>query len=146
MIERRKRAEIQKEMEEYLLQRQMQYEHQIQVLTRNLQESKHTNRDKTSTNSEVENLTQTLFEFQSRSETTSNEISKLETNEVKEKASKVTEERSKLQKDINLLKQMLESLSSIPSSQHLQSSENKVIEDSSGLEELYKLPEQVLVN
>ena len=72
MIERRKRAEIQKEMEEYLLQRQMQYEHQIQVLTRNLQESKHTNRDKTSTNSEVENLTQTLFEFQSRSEATSN--------------------------------------------------------------------------
>ena len=149
MIERRKRVEIQKEMEEYLLQRQMQYEHQIQILTRNLQESKQASKGKSTTNTEVENLTRTLAELQSSNEETANELSKIEaeTDELKEKASNVTEERSQLQRDIELLKQMLESLSSIPpSEQTSHTQENKAIEESSGLEELYKLPEQVLVN
>ena len=117
--------------------------------TRNHQESKQASKGKSTTNTEVENLTRTLAELQSSNEETANELSKIEaeTEELKEKASNVTEERSQLQRDIELLKQMLESLSSIPpSEQTSHTQENKAIEESSGLEELYKLPEQVLVN
>ena len=102
------------------------------------------NHEKKTRKTEVENFMLTFAELQSNNEERANKLSEIdaETDELKEKASNVTEKSPQLQRDIELLKQMLGSLSVIPKSEQT----SKPLRRATVLKNLHKLPEQVLVD
>lgn len=146
-IERSLRVQVQKEMEEYLLQAQMQYEHQLNTMTQKVGEvARLRNESQISfgtTCAELERLRSILNETVAENENLISEIEGLdrEGQESYARTLAAMEESRKLQNEVDFLKKTLETISTSVSNEKLVSNS----ENSNAFEEIYKLPQQIMI-
>ena len=151
MIERRMRVEVQKEMEEYLLQMKMQYEHQIQNLTKLASIQKITQAPQakqTKESEEIAKLHRIIQEEQKKREALLEELkfSEVQSEEDLKELEILSKEKEKLQSGIEVLKTTLETLTNFTPPQTNQMDDNESSSTIIGLEELFALPKTIIVN
>ncbi|EAY14928.1 Kinesin motor domain containing protein [Trichomonas vaginalis G3] len=149
-IERSMRVQVQKEMEEYLLKAQMQYEHQLQLMTQKTCEVAKVRTESQcsfrTVDVELERLKGILDETNNENNNLLMEIDNLEKEEKEsmKRADSANEESKRILNEVNLLKKTLEMMAN-DSDQCDKKSKPSKDKMPNAFEEIYKLPEQIMI-